>query len=155
WSWVAVAALFVIFSGIGIRRLLVHQHAQLEVPEQKPANVIPVSPSSHREMNASAGFSGSPVLPGVSAHSATVGTPPRAKKPSQGHDRVSAMAHDLSPLENTPSSPANLSQSTASQQIASTTNRGKRSATSDDRSALAARLHDATAAAIAPGKISP
>src|SRR5215831_19101362 len=92
WSWVAVAALFVIFSGIGIRRLLVHQHAQLEVPEQKPANVIPVSPSSHREMNASAGFSGSPVLPGVSAH-----------------------------LENAPSSPANLSQSNATQQIASTT----------------------------------
>jgi TolA-binding protein len=100
WSWVAVAALFLIFSGIGIRRLLVHPHAQSEVAQQKPANAIPIAPSSQPEMSASAGVSGSPVLPGVSAaHSATVGAPPRAKKPSQGHDRVSAMAHDLAPLE--------------------------------------------------------
>src|SRR5215467_7908996 len=68
WSWVAVAALFVIFSGIGIRRLLVHPHAQREVAQQKPANAIPVAPSSQ------------PETPGVSAaHSATVGAPPRAK----------------------------------------------------------------------------
>jgi hypothetical protein len=154
WSWVAVAALIVIVSGIGVREFVLFQGAAARVAQQEPPKMVQQEPLTKSEIGTPVAASSSPPRRGVPEdHGSSTSPAPGVSKPKR--DDMAASAHNLFRRDTTPLRPGNPAEGHAVPEIASDASRGAAPANSNHVNSSGTRGEDKTAVASSVGNAPP